>query len=303
MSSGDAGDHATESRQLGDPGEGDIPGDTTQVTLVDMVSRLQDLTGFNYATSKQNYDLFVTQAHSSANASEMFDELSRLYERLRQQNEVGKIRGVESWADGTDEFKLVWKSWPSLVDKIYRLNVEENSLADLPPTIATIQDQADKSFNVDSQWVTPDNVHSYVDDMLRTKFVLPFVDNVLPVSQSIKEIADTLNLPCYRKYHAKDSGYHAHHVYALMPIPAADGSTRQVALEIKVLTKLQDTLGELTHLLYELKRTGQIRTEKKRKMAWLFDSPDFAASYIGHSAHYIESAIVKLKTELQQYGD
>lgn len=73
----------------------------------------------------------------------------------------------------------------------------------------------------------------------------------------------------------------------------------QVALEIKVLTKLQDTLGELTHLLYELKRTGQISAEKKRKLAWMFESPDFEASYLGHTLHYMESSIVRLRRQLE----
>lgn len=74
-----------------------------------------------------------------------------------------------------------------------------------------------------------------------------------------------------------------------------------VAVEVKILTKLQDTLGELTHLLYELKRTGSIHPEEKRKLAWLFDSPDFAASYIGHTGHFVEASIVELKRKLQKF--
>ncbi len=86
-------------------------------------------------------------------------------------------------------------------------------------------------------------------------------------------------------------------------MPGYDGADTTVAVEVKILTKLQDTLGELTHMLYQLKRTGSIHPEEKRKLAWLFDSPDFSASYIGHTGHFVEASIVELKKRLQTIED
>ncbi len=74
-----------------------------------------------------------------------------------------------------------------------------------------------------------------------------------------------------------------------------EGEPRMVALEIKIITKMQDLLGELTHLLYEKQRTGELTTVKKRKVAWQLGDPVFRATYVGHAGHHLESAICELK--------
>lgn len=191
------------------------------------------------------------------------------------------------------------KSWDSTIDKMYRMNIEENDQLPRPPSHQPVQARAQKNNEAPTAtWITPGNAPAYVDDLVRTKFVLPFVDGVVEVSESIVEIAKRLDLRHYKRFHAKDSGYHARHIYVLLPVSALEEGPDVAALEIKVLTKTQDTLGELTHLLYEHKRTGSLPTMLKRKLAWEFDSPDFTASYVGHTSHLIEVMFVTLKAAL-----
>ncbi|MFC3298038.1 hypothetical protein FJV46_04820 [Arthrobacter agilis] len=186
------------------------------------------------------------------------------------------------------------------------MNYEENNEGEMPPKIRSIQEQADRipDDNAKNQdWVTPERGHLFLDDLVRTKFVVPFADGVVDASNRVTASARKLGLKTYRRYHAKDSGYHAHHVYVLLSVPGPEVTETEIAFEIKILTKLQDNLSELTHLLYEYKRTGQIEKKKKRALAWLFESTDFEASYIGHSAHYIEASLVRLKAELAEIGE
>lgn len=273
----------------------------TKLSVADMCVQLGELTGEDVAAERQTYEGLAVRSHMEIGSSQFFAELSDLRESLSSTTVAGKIRGIESWADGTDELKHVHKSWESFVDKLYRINIEENSQPGEPPHELTTQERAVKAKTTQhSEWVTVANAHTYVDDIVRTKFVVPFVDAVSDISDRLKGTANRLHLPNYRRYHAKDSGYHAHHVYVLMPVPAADGTEVEVTFEIKVLTKLQDTLGELTHLLYELKRTNRLTPQKKRKLAWMFDDPDFIASYVGHTAHYVEASLVGLKAELDK---
>lgn len=273
----------------------------SKLSVADMCVQLGELTGEDVAAEKQNYEALAVRAHMEIKASEFFDELSDLRESLAGATVAGKIRGIESWADGTDELKHVYKSWESFVDKLYRINIEENSQPGEPPHELTTQERAAKlKATQQLEWVTVANAHAYVDDIVRTKLVVPFADAVSDISDRLKGTATSLNLPNYRRYHAKDSGYHAHHVYVLIPVLGADGAKTEVTFEIKVLTKLQDTLGELTHLLYELKRTKRLTPQKKRKLAWMFDEPDFIASYVGHTAHYVEASLVGLKAELDK---
>ena len=242
----------------------------------------------------------MTNAQVAIGETEFFDQLTFLQSDLEGQLLLGKIRGVDVWANGDAGFKFVTKSWDSFVDKLYRVNYEDNNRGRKPPEIRTVQEQAarlspDQAIN--REWITPERGHLFLDDLVRTKFVLPFADGVASASERVTVAARELGLKTYRRYHAKDSGYHAHHVYVLLPVAGPDGDT-EIAFEIKILTKMQDNLGELTHLLYEFKRTGRIESKKKRALAWLFDSTDFEASYLGHSAHYIEASLVRLKAEL-----
>lgn len=265
----------------------------------DLLSELQALTGVDYSSFEVSYRSFIAGALTDVQNTKLADRLSDIHNDLTNEFVVGKIRAVDAWANGETAFNILQKSWDSVVDKLYRFNVEENEEPSTPPSILSIEEQATReTYPTNQQWVTPNVAHRFADDLLRTKFVVPFVDGVVDVSERVTAVAKELELPFFRRYHAKDSGYHAHHIYALLPTIDFDGQPTAIALEIKILTKLQDTLGELTHLLYELKRTGKLKSEKKRKLAWNLESPDFEASYIGHSAHYIEASMVRLKKTL-----
>jgi ppGpp synthetase/RelA/SpoT-type nucleotidyltranferase len=267
-----------------------------------MLRELGEATGHEFTSAENPFRTFMTGVESGVQESDLFGALLDIHTSLAQERVVGSIRGVEAWADGEQEFRMVPKSWASVVDKLYRINIEENRQFDSPPLVLTIQEQAENSDTPKLQrWITPDIAHEVADDLIRTKFVVPFADGVIDVSERVTQATDRCSLPRYRRYHAKDSGYHARHHYILVTVPGYNGANTTVAVEVKILTKLQDTLGELTHLLYELKRTGNIRPEEKRKLAWLFDSPHFSASYIGHTGHFVEASIVELKKRLQEF--
>ncbi|WP_143332055.1 hypothetical protein [Clavibacter michiganensis] len=301
MSSSDNGPRSPQRGTAEEEVTSDESGEEA-LTGPDILNKLFVATGTDFAISEAWYNQFTLNAHNATSQSDFFDRLTSLREELTRNAEVGTIRGVDSWADGTDEFRHVWKSWDSYLDKLYRLNLKDNRTPELPPRVLSIQEQAIKALRpANATWIDPRRGPSYVDDIIRTKLVVPFADGVVNVSDSVKQAAIDLGLGYYRRYHAKDSGYHAHHIYVLIPVPDPEdieGPDVEIAFEVKVLTKLQDTLGELTHLLYEHKRTGRLRTEKKRKLAWDFESLDFNASYVGHNAQYLEASMVRLKLQL-----
>lgn len=271
-----------------------------------ILERLHSATGTDFKAQKGRFNQFITFAQSDVNASDFYYYLTNLHEELTRELVVDKIRAIDSWSNGESAFHVVPKKWSSVVDKLYRMNILENNERNAegciaPPHLRTILDQANKSEPAgEPRWITPDNANHYIDDLLRTKFVVPFADGVVNISEKISQAAEEMELRWFWRYHAKDSGYHARHLYVILPRSVDTDEHGPVALEIKVLTKLQDTLGELTHMLYELKRTGRISTEKKRKLAWMFDSPDFEASYLGHTLHYMESSLVRLRKTLEE---
>ncbi|MCI2238097.1 hypothetical protein MO973_09575 [Paenibacillus sp. TRM 82003] len=263
-----------------------------------MLTELRRVTGTDFARSESRYRTFMTGVESGVQESKFFDALLDIHAKLSSERIVGSISSVEAWANGEQSFRIVPKTWPSVIDKLYRINIEENAQYSQPPLVPTIMESAQKKPASMQRWITPECAHEVADDLIRTKFVVPFADGVVDVSERISAATNECGLPRFIRFHAKDSGYHARHHYILIPVPGYDGQETTVALEVKVLTKAQDTLGELTHLLYEKKRTGQLESVAKRKLAWQFESPDFLASYIGHAGHFVESSIVDLKNRL-----
>jgi len=267
-----------------------------EISVDQMLARLSECSGFDFAAAKTEYEYYSTRAQLAVDNSPLYDRLFALQQELAGELVAGKITGVDRWASGESEFRTVVKTWESLVDKLYRVNREENALFSNPPILPTVSQTAQNDHANLQRWITPPIAGEVLDDLVRTKFVVPFVDGVVEVGDRLTQIFDELGVRRFRRFHAKDSGYHARHYYALVEVPGDDSiPPSTVSLEIKVLTKMQDQLGELTHLLYEKHRTGALKLEKKRKSAWQFDSPDFLATYLGHSGHFFEAKICDLK--------
>jgi ppGpp synthetase/RelA/SpoT-type nucleotidyltranferase len=272
------------------------------VSMQSMLEVLTDCTKVNFEELETAYASYIARATLSVQSSAFHDRLLDMHLRLSREFVVGKIRAIESWSNGESTFRIVPKPWPSIVDKLYRINKEENPLWGSPPIAPTIEQRARKQIGTLQRWITPSNAHEVVDDILRTKFVVPFVDGVIEIGDEITAAIDDSGLRRFKRFHAKDSGYHARHYYVLLPVEG-DGigvPESTVSLEIKVLTKMQDQLGELTHILYEKHRTGAIKREKKRKVAWQLGTPDFLATYLGHTGHFVEAAICDLKSAVQE---
>jgi ppGpp synthetase/RelA/SpoT-type nucleotidyltranferase len=264
-----------------------------------MLEELEQHAGQSFSADATAYRSLMTTVDSTIKESDFYIRLAQLHQELSEEFVLKKIRAIDAWASGDTSFKLVQKSWASMIDKLYRINIEDNNLRSAPPIVPTIVERAHrKDQGVRQRWITPLIAHEVVDDLFRTKFVVPFVDGVADVGARLDSIINGCGLRRFRRYHAKDSGYHAQHYYVILE--AFDSSAKQidVAIEIKILTKMQDNLGELTHLLYEKQRTKAVPTEKKRKSAWEPNTPQFQATYLGHSGHFIESAMLNLKAEI-----
>jgi hypothetical protein len=270
-----------------------------EISLDKMLVSLSECSGFDFAARKTEYEYYSARAQLAVDNSPLYDRLFALRQDLAGELVAGKIAGVDHWASGESEFRTVVKAWAALTDKLYRVNREENALFSNPPILPTVGEVARNEPATLQRWITPSVAGEVLDDLVRTKFVVPFVDGVIDVSARLTKIFADLGVQRFRRFHAKDTGYHARHYYALVEVPGDDSiPPSTVALEIKVLTKMQDQLGELTHLLYERHRTGSLKLEKKRKSAWQFDTPDFLATYLGHTGHFLEAKICDLKESI-----
>lgn len=177
---------------------------------------------------------------------------------------------------------LVRKPFDSFLLKTFRKNILENRLWPEPPA---------------GGWILPSNWFSMINDIVRTCFVVKYLDGVRFLTTKIQSLCEEQGLPCEAEYQAREEGYYAAHLYILreFEIPALTWDTVKVkvAIEVQITTQIQDLIKNLLHKHYESRRTKAVPDEMKWQ--WDYKSKEFATNYLGHILHYVEGMIMDVR--------
>ena len=147
-------------------------------------------------------------------------------------------------------------------------------------------------------WVFPNNWYSTISDIIRTLFVVKYLDGVEFMIDEIKSICEQQGLPpCDIFFEAREDGYYAVHLYTKQEfeIPKVPWDTKRVkvSIEIQITTQLQEVIRKLLHKYYEEKRERV--KEEDIKWQWNYKSDEFIADYLGHILHYVEGMIMEIR--------
>lgn len=190
-----------------------------------------------------------------------------------------------------NDFKpeLVTKSFASFFEKSFRKNIVFNKNFPDPPQ---------------KGWVTPDNWFENTNDILRTFFVVKYLDGVEFLMEKIQNSLKNNSLTCNNSFEARDEGYYAVHIYTSFEfeIPKIDWDTEEknISVELQITTQLQEVIGKLTHQLYENRRVKQDKLDKKWQ--WDYESEEFTTNYLGHILHYVEGMIMEVRNKQLKIG-
>ncbi len=180
--------------------------------------------------------------------------------------------------------ELVTKSFDSFFEKTFRRNVVYNKKFPNPPY---------------DGWALPENWIENTNDILRTYFVVKYLDGVEFLMKKIEESFNANSLNCKNHYEARDEGYYAVHIYTKndFEIPKIDWDTeiKNITIEIQITTQLQEVIGKLTHQLYEDRRIKIDKSDKKWQ--WNYESEEFTTNYLGHILHYVEGMIMEVRNK------
>ncbi len=146
-------------------------------------------------------------------------------------------------------------------------------------------------------WYLPDSWYYRINDIIRTRFVVKYLDGVEFLTDQISVLLADHDCPSHVDFEAKEQGYYAAHLYTEYEceIPGEDWDTETVMaiIEMQVTTQVQDVIGTLLHGYYETRR---IRGEDgEQKWQWDYKSDEFAANYLGHILHYVEGMIMDIR--------
>lgn len=177
---------------------------------------------------------------------------------------------------------VVTKSLSSLINKAYRKNVLKNKNFPNKPN---------------NDWITPENWLFQIHDIVRTTFVVKYLDGVQFLSEKMSKLAFDLGLSYTCTFEAREEGYYAAHASIIVNLPIIDldwkESVHPFEIEIQITTELQEMIKSLLHKFYEDNRIKVL--QEGYKWQWDYKSEQFTPNYLGHIAHYIEGMIVEIR--------
>lgn len=202
--------------------------------------------------------------------------------RLQELNAAHKVeRGVPLLGTPGSTPDVDIKSWSSFWEKTYRLNVHRNRRWPGAPQRG---------------WVLPETWFSQVSDIVRTKFIVRYLDGMAFVSEQLARAAAGAGLDSKLGRIAKVEGYYATHVDIEFPIVVSTGidlATLGSRVEIQVTTELQENIYDLAHRQYASRRSANL--DEGYSWQWNYRSDEFASNYLGHVLHYLEGMIMRLR--------
>lgn len=208
---------------------------------------------------------------------------------LNAKNHDGLRPGARLSLDIPFHRTLGSKSFDSFFLKTFRDNVARNSLWPAPP---------------DGGWILPSNWVSRGNDIVRTCFVVKYLDGVEFLLQKLVALAEVHGLESKKYYVAGTDGYYAAHLYIHIrfEVPRIDFDTEKLVLsiELQITSQLQEAIRKLLHQHFEKRRT--MVTKPDTEWQWNYKSDEFATNYLGHILHYVEGMIMEVRDRHDQKG-
>jgi hypothetical protein len=226
------------------------------------------------------YDTVVSKAAILFGESPLWQGLKSEIELINQQYYINTTYYLLNDSSALPELQK--KPFDSFLLKTFRHNVVGNGNWPNPPP---------------DGWFLPDNWFSRINDMVRTYFVVKYLDGVNFFASQLLRRCQEIGHDCRVDYEAKEEGYYAAHFYVSFPceIPRENWDTKDeiVSIEIQITTQLQEVIRRLLHNYYEQRRGQQVNTAVKWQ--WEYKSDEFAANYLGHILHYVEGMILDVR--------
>ena len=229
--------------------------------------------------TKRYYDAVVSKTADDFRNATLW---KTIISQLEQNNQEYYLNKNYYLFTDTSPPELYKKPFDSFVLKTFRYNVLNNAKWPNEP---------------DGGWILPSNWFSRINDMVRTYFVVKYLDGVIFFASKLMDLCDSLGCNSRVDYEAKEEGYYAAHFYVsfLCDVPREDWDTRDetISVEIQITTQLQEVIKRLLHKYYEQRREHLTATDIKWQ--WDYRSDEFATNYLGHILHYIEGMIMEVR--------
>ncbi|MFX1450281.1 MAG: hypothetical protein ACFFCM_05540 [Promethearchaeota archaeon] len=184
--------------------------------------------------------------------------------------------------------ELQVKSFKSFLLKTFRRNIIQNKYFPKKP---------------EGGWIISENWFTKIGDIVRTLFIVKYLDGISFLIKKIKTICETQGLEFRDYLEAREEGYYAAHLYIKkeFEIPKEDWDTKIIkcSVEIQITTQLQEVIRTLLHKYYDANRR-RLKKPIDVKWQWNYASDEFTANYLGHILHYVEGMIMEIREKQKE---
>jgi ppGpp synthetase/RelA/SpoT-type nucleotidyltranferase len=230
--------------------------------------------GYQIREGRAEYEALASKLYTTFAESPLWSDLSK---SLQETHDRYRIKTGYDLFYSIDVPEIKRKPWESFLEKTYRLNFVKHS--------------GDKSYRC------PNDCYEIIDDVVRTCFVVKYLDGVDFLVSELKRISDARGIKNRVEIKANDSGYYAYHFYVLnaVDIPAIKGGMQTISawVEIQVTTQLQEVLRTFLHTIYEKSRISV--TPTVIPWQWRYKDDEFFTNCLGHMLHSIEGLIMEVR--------
>jgi hypothetical protein len=228
---------------------------------------------------RNNYESVSMKMKAQFESSKFWVDLTNDLKKLDQKYYI-QTKGYNLFMN-TVAPEISKKTFDSFLLKTYRKNILDNKNWPNEP--------------VDG-WILPTDWYSRINDIIRTLFVVKYIDGVQYMINELGTHCKQCDLLPETHFEAREEGYYAAHLYIRQKfeIPNIEWDTEiiDVSIEIQVTTQLQDVIRRLLHKYYEENRG---KFDRDNNWQWNYKSDEFAANYLGHILHYVEGMIVEIR--------
>ena len=247
---------------------------------------VEDVTGKSLVALKEYYEKTATTMKREFCESDLFKSM---YRDLASLNDHYAINRKFRLLEFSKCLEMKIKEFDDMMEKCYRNDILQNPMWDH-------NNQVD---NYD--WTHPLNCFEKLNDTIRSRIVIRYLDGVELVLDTLKEGLNRSSVEYDTpEYKSDERGYYGVHFIIKYPIEIQDisGRARKILLriEFQICTQISEVVNELLHQYYEKQRLEPLTIN--RKWQWDYDSDEFAAAYIGHISHYIEGMIMQSRQKV-----
>ncbi len=223
---------------------------------------------------RAEYEALAAKLYTSFSESLLWSDISKSLQAMHDRYRIDT--GYDLFYS-IDVPQIKRKSWNAFLDKTYRFNFIKAGGADA--------------------YRCPGDCYEIIDDVVRTCFVVKYLDGVEFVVSQLKRLSDKRGIKNRVEIKANDDGYYAYHFYALnaVDIPSIKGGMQTVSawVEIQVTTQLQEVLRTFLHAIYEKSRVSVM--PNIIPWQWRYRDDEFFTNCLGHMLHSIEGLIMEVR--------